>query len=148
MTDNNYMMNGTKRVYEKMMTFAQQPYVDWNTIESRYLEVIYNAMMQKNSNYNGKTSARFCIDEWHPISRPHGRAMVRLLWDLQRKLTAIYRECTVVTNTSVPPVRQDSIADCKAQNIFSLFILLITRDSLFRNDHRRFVRTVFMVLGT
>ena len=53
MTDNNYMMYGTKRVYEKMMTFAQQSYVDWNTIESRYLEVIYNAMMHKEQQRTG-----------------------------------------------------------------------------------------------
>ena len=49
----------------------------------------------QHSSYNGKTSARLCTLEWHPIPRLHVWAMGCLSRVLQRKITAIYRERTV-----------------------------------------------------
>ena len=38
----------------------------------------------------------FCTHERHPIPRPYGRAMGCLSWVIWRKMTAIYRERTVI----------------------------------------------------
>ena len=49
------------------------------------------------NNYSGKTSAKLCTHERHPIGpRHYGRAMGCLSWVIQRIMTAIYRERTVL----------------------------------------------------
>ena len=59
-------------------------------ILSIYIVAICNAIIHIIHTDNGKTSARLCIHERHPIPRPHGRAMGCLPWDVQRKMTTIY----------------------------------------------------------
>ena len=66
------------------------------TIDSRYIAVTYNTILHtERNNYNDTTSTRLGIYERHPMSRPHGRAMGCLLWDLSGYMTAIYRQRTV-----------------------------------------------------
>ena len=51
----------------------------------------------QNSSYSDSTSARLCIHERHPKARLHRRAMGYLSWNIQKNMTAIYRERTVFT---------------------------------------------------
>ena len=51
--------------------------------------------------------------KWHPIPRPHGRAMGCLLWVFERKLTALYRHRTVMcryANTLLVCISQPRVA--------------------------------------
>ena len=67
-----------------------------STIDYRYIAVMFNTIMRANNNYDGNTSARLCTHERHSIPSPHGRAKGCLSWIRPRKITAIYRERTVV----------------------------------------------------
>ena len=64
-------------------------------ILSIYIVAICNAIIHIIHTDNSKTSARLCIHERHPKPRPHGRAMGCLPWDVQSKMTAIYRKHSV-----------------------------------------------------
>ena len=59
-------------------------YVVHRFLYSWYIAVIYIAIIHIERRLNGKTPARLCIHERHPISRP------------QRKMTAIYRQRSVL----------------------------------------------------
>ena len=65
------------------------------TINSIYRGHITQWCAQCN-NYNHKPSIRLCTDEQHPIPCPHGQAMRCLSWVIQRKITTIYQEHTVM----------------------------------------------------
>ena len=68
----------------------------FGTIDSRYIsQSSIMWLYTQNNSDDVTTSARLCIHKRHPISRPHGWAMVCLSWYLQRNMTAIYRERTV-----------------------------------------------------
>ena len=55
------------------------------------------------NNYSGKTSAKLKTHERQPRPRPYRRAVGCLSWGIQRKMTAIYRERTVLRKLHVTP---------------------------------------------
>ena len=58
---------------------------------------IYHGHIQHDSAHRPTlTVAKLCTHERHPIPRPYGWAMGCLSWVTQRKMTAIFRECTVI----------------------------------------------------
>ena len=72
-----------------------------NATDFLCIEVIYNTIIHIKRLTSLITSARLFIHEKHTLSRPHGRAMWCLSWDLQRKMNATYRDrdvCTINCN--------------------------------------------------
>ena len=74
-----------------------------NTIDPRYIVGIYNTIVHITQQLQWWNFGDICTNERHPIPRPNGRAMGCLSWDKRRKMTAIYRECTVVEIKTPPP---------------------------------------------
>ena len=62
------------------------------TTHFRYIAFIYNTIIHtERRQLSGKTSARLCILEWQPISRPQGRAVGCTSWDLSRQCCFLTR---------------------------------------------------------
>ena len=60
-----------------------------------YILSIYLDHIQHEIAPSPTVSVKFCNHGRHPIPRPYGRAIECLSWVIQRKMTAIYRECLV-----------------------------------------------------
>ena len=67
------------------------------SIDSRYIAVIYDAIMHAAQQLQWYNFGQICTHERHRIPLPNGRAMGCLSWVIRRKMTAIYRERIVHT---------------------------------------------------
>ena len=70
------------------------------TTDCWYIMVTYNTIVHTAQQWQWRTLVKLCPHEWHPMSRPYGRAMGCLSWVIQRKMTVIYQEHTEMLKCS------------------------------------------------